>query len=104
MSTYYDNLAVHPLSLDADNYTTVYALPPRTLRLIAFFLNSYDRDSLAATATHFQTAVRIQSENTVERYRRLAALFATPVILLSPSIHLASRKPLKRHYSCCFLL
>lgn len=88
MSAYHDNTAIHPLSINNAGHITLYALPLRAVRLIAFFLNSYDRDSLSATATHFQTAVRLQSENTTEKYKRLAALFTTPVIALSPGMDL----------------
>lgn len=87
MSLYYDNPSVHPLSKDRHGRSTIYALRPHTLHFIAMFMNSYERDCLAATATHFQNAVRVQSENTMERYRRLAAVFTTPVIAMSSSMY-----------------
>lgn len=82
----HDNPPPHPFSRNAAGQLSLYALPPRALRTIAFFLNTYDRASWAATATHFQNSVHIQSENITKKYRRLAAIFTTPAIALSSSM------------------
>lgn len=82
----HDNSPPHLLSRNATGQLSLYALPPRALRTIAFFLNAYDRASWAATATHFQNSVRIQSECITEKYRRLAAIFTIPAIDLSSSM------------------